>query len=213
MTLTRILTRMQGVAESLHRLALQEVHAQVRRDGVEAAAMHHARAGLSCRRLVALQHATDPLHLAAEVAVVGPGFGAGLDQRLAVERVRTDRRHDDARRRAELAQRGLVGGVGDNERQRRSLGPRANGAAPRVSPSSGRPPPTSARLACRTPPASSGRGSCPRSSWRRRRLGHGTECSWSDPFCAIHPAHGRARLPRAPVWTHLAEPDSHPGGR
>ena len=58
--------------------------------------------------------------------------------------------------------------------------PRANCAAPRASPSSARPRPTSSRPARRTPPAGSGRGSCPRSSWRRRRPGHARECSWSN---------------------------------
>jgi hypothetical protein len=98
-----------GRAESLHCLTLQEVHTHVRRDRVEPATRHDARAGLSGRRLVASQHAADPLHLATEVAVVGPGFSAGLDQPLAMECVLADRRHDDARRRAELvAAQGLV---------------------------------------------------------------------------------------------------------
>ena len=59
----------------------------------------------------------------------------------------------------------------------------ANRAAPRASPSNARPRPTSARRACRTPPAGSGKGSCRRSSWRQRRRRQGRERSWSRSFC------------------------------
>ena len=81
-----------GLAVLLHRVLLQEMHAEVGGDRVEAAAVHDAGAGGACRAFVLADHATDPLHLAGQVAVVGAGRGADLDQRLAVERIGTDRR-------------------------------------------------------------------------------------------------------------------------
>ena len=63
---------------------------------------------------------------------------------------------------------------------------RGNCAAARVSSSNARPPPTSSGLARRTPPPGSGTGSCPQSSWRRRRLGHGKECPWSNHSAPVN---------------------------
>ena len=106
-----------GLAEARHRLALQEVHAEVRRDRVEAAAVHDARAGFLRRLLVGVDHAADPLRLAGQVAVVRARLGADLDQRLAVERVRADGRDHDARVLAQPAQGVLVRGIRDQQRQ------------------------------------------------------------------------------------------------
>jgi tRNA (adenine37-N6)-methyltransferase len=79
---------------------LEEQHAEVRRDRVEAAAVHDACARGARGGFVALDHAPDPLHFAGEVAIVGArGSAQAFDQRLAVHRVGPDGRHDDARPR------------------------------------------------------------------------------------------------------------------
>ena len=54
-------------------LLVQEPHAEVRRDRVEAAAVHDPRAALLRRRMAAVDRLADEERLAGQVDVVGPG--------------------------------------------------------------------------------------------------------------------------------------------
>ena len=97
-----------------------EVRAEVVRDRVEAAAVDDPRAAAPGGRVVVEPGAVDELGLAGEVDVVGPGGGAGGDQRAAVERVRADRGYDNPGGLGDLGERRRVGGVGlDQGRGRR----------------------------------------------------------------------------------------------
>ena len=109
-------------AEASLRLALQHMHTEVGGDGIEAAAVHDARAARFRGGLVTRHHAPDPLHLTGEVAVVRTGLGAGLHERFAVERVRADRGDHHPRAAAHRAHRVLIGGIGDDHGQRRGSG-------------------------------------------------------------------------------------------
>jgi hypothetical protein len=105
--------------EALHRLLLQKEHTHVGRDRVESAAVHDACAGFAGARLVALDHAADPLDFAGQVAIVGAGLGADPHQRLAMQRVGPDSGHHHTGAGAHRAQRFTVVGVGDHDRQLR----------------------------------------------------------------------------------------------
>jgi hypothetical protein len=94
-----------GLPEAASRLALQVQHAEIGRNGVEAAAVHQPRTRSACRRLVTLDHAPDPLHLAGQVGIVGARSRAGRDQRLAVQRIGADGRDDGARLPAQRGER------------------------------------------------------------------------------------------------------------
>src|SRR5688572_966420 len=76
-------------------LVLQVQRAEVARDRVEAAAVHDARAGALGIAMIAIDRAADERRLAGEIAVVRAGARARVDERLAVERVRTDGRAHD----------------------------------------------------------------------------------------------------------------------
>ena len=100
----------------LARLLVQEPDAEVRRDRVEAAAVHDARAGLCRARVEAVDRLTDEERLAGQVDAVGPGVRACLDQRHAVLAVGPDRRGDDPAAFRERLHRLGVGRVGDDRR-------------------------------------------------------------------------------------------------
>src|SRR5215207_4727896 len=72
-----------------------ELHAQVVRDGVEAAAVHDPCPGLHRSGVVGEVHPVDELRLTGQVHVVRTGRCASGDQRLAVLDIGTDGRDDD----------------------------------------------------------------------------------------------------------------------
>ena len=78
------------LAEARARMPLQEKNAEIRRNRVEPTAMDNARARLGGAPLVAVDHASDPLDLTGNVAVVRSGLGADADERLTMQRVRSD---------------------------------------------------------------------------------------------------------------------------
>nr|WP_263639391.1 hypothetical protein [Klenkia terrae] len=89
---------------------------EVRGDGVEAAGVHDAGAGLPGGRVGGVDRVPDEEHLAGQVGVVRAGPGAGLDQRQAVAGVGADGGDDGTGAGRELGQRRGVGRVGGEHR-------------------------------------------------------------------------------------------------
>jgi len=94
------------------RVRLDHERAQVRGDGVEAAAVHDARAGLARPRVVPVDHVADERDLPGEVAVVGRRLHARGDELAAVDGVGADGGGHDARLAYERVERGAVAAVG-----------------------------------------------------------------------------------------------------
>jgi hypothetical protein len=99
------------------RFVLQEHHAQVERDRIEAAREHDSRPARLRRRGEAGNHVCHPARLAAQVDVVGAGLRAGFHQGLTVALVRADGGDHDAGLPHQRGHRRRVGRVGSEERQ------------------------------------------------------------------------------------------------
>ena len=94
-------------------------HAEVGRDGVEAAGVHDGRPGLTGPGVELVERPPDEEHLSGQVGVVRPGLGAGPGDLLAVGRIGTDGRGEDAGARGQVAQTRRVGRVDRDELPRR----------------------------------------------------------------------------------------------
>ncbi len=102
-----------GLAEVLD----HHVDAEVRGDGVEAAAGDDADAGLPGLVVVLVDHAAHPLDLAGDVGVVGLGLDAGGDEGAAVEGEGPHGGAEGPGLGGHGAEGGGVAGVGDEERE------------------------------------------------------------------------------------------------
>ena len=105
-------------AVRLHRV-VQNLYAQVGRDGVESAAVHDARAGARRHVLVAVDALPLEQHLTGQVRVVGAGPGAGLDQGEPARAVRSRRGRHHPRRAGQRRQGFRIAGVGGPQRPAR----------------------------------------------------------------------------------------------
>ena len=74
---------------------MQQQHAQVGWDGVEAARVHDARACAGCHVVAAVDAVPDEQHFAGQVRVVGARGGAGLNQGQPLIAVGPHRAHHD----------------------------------------------------------------------------------------------------------------------
>ena len=105
------------VAEALAEGLLQEEHAQVEGDRIEAAGKDDARAAGLRRGLVRVDHLAHPGRLAAQIDVVHAGFGTGGQQRAAVELVRPHGAEHQPRAPHQLRQGGGRFGVSQHQRR------------------------------------------------------------------------------------------------
>ncbi len=85
---------------------IQPEHREIRRDGVESAGVHDARAGVGGLLVIKVDAVADEVRLTGQVGIVGAGGGAGLHQRQPVLGVGTDGGHHHPGPRGHLLQRG-----------------------------------------------------------------------------------------------------------
>ena len=109
--------RGNGLAAQAQCLLLQIPDAQVKRNRIKAARKHNARAAGLGRGLQERNHLGHPDRLAAQVHIVGAHFGAGHNQRLAVQLVGPNGGNHHLGLRHQGAQGGWVLGVGLHQRQ------------------------------------------------------------------------------------------------
>ena len=93
-------------------------HAQIMRNGIEAAAIDDLGARVAGHRVVALQAQLDKFRLAGQVQIMRAGLGAGFNQRLAVVNVRPHRRDHRPGRRRHGGQRFRIVHIGLHQPQR-----------------------------------------------------------------------------------------------
>ena len=97
-------------------VVVQHQHAEIRRDRVEPAARHDARAGADRAFVVRVDDGADEGRFTGEIAVVDAALGARGDQWPAVSRVRTDGGADHPRAVDHRADRAGVEAVADDDR-------------------------------------------------------------------------------------------------
>jgi hypothetical protein len=103
--------------EFLARLLLQREHAEIERDGIEAAGEDDARAGSFRLFVMGVYHAPHPSRFAAQIDIGRARGRAGRHKLGTVELIRPDRRDDHGRTLAHRTQAGRLGGIRLNQRQ------------------------------------------------------------------------------------------------
>ena len=104
-------------SEFLARLLLQREHAEIERDGIEAAGEDDARAGPFRLFVMGVDHAPHPSRFAAQINIGRARGRAGRHKFGTVELIRPDRRDDHGRTLAHRTQAGRLGGIRHDQRQ------------------------------------------------------------------------------------------------
>ncbi len=98
-------------SEFLARLLLQREHAEIERDGIEAAGEDDARAGPFRLFVMGVDHAPHPRRFAAQIDIASAGGRAGRHKLGAVKLIRPDRRDNHGRTLAHRTQAGRLAGI------------------------------------------------------------------------------------------------------